>query len=347
LLEFQYLEKLIRLAQAEYNRVDYIWHGGEPLLCGLNYFEKVLEFQEKYRQPGSVIQNSIQTNGSLITDEYIIFFKDNKFDISISFDGPGIFNSLRHNTKNVINIIEKLQNASVNLATISVIHSLNVEHQIEMYEYFKSKKLPMKFNPIFQDGSAIVNQQYLLEPEQYIRSLKSFYNYWLTDKNAVPVDPINQYLSLVLRGRGIDCIYGSCLTHWIGIDHNGDIFPCGRSYPKEYKLINISEIIYLHEAFETPSFKNIISQAIIRRNKCQNTCKYFGICYGGCNNNALLEHRNMQDNGGFLCEVLQEMFVYVSDSVQRILASPEGRETYNNIILDAIEKFKIGERRKD
>jgi len=55
----------------------------------------------------------------------------------------------------------------------------------------------------------------------------------------------------------------------------------------------------------------------------------------------------MQDNGGFLCEVLQEMFVYVSDSVQRILASPEGRETYNNIILDAIEKFKIGERRKD
>lgn len=337
ILDVQKLERLIELAQNEYDRVEYIWHGGEPLLCGLNYFEQIVQLQEKYRQTTSIIENSIQTNGSLINDDFINFFKHNNFDISVSLDGPGDCNCLRHHTAVVLKNIQKLQEASVHTSTISVIHALNVEHQIEMYEFFKSMNLSMKFNPIFQSGSANENQEYLLDLDQYIKSLKKLYDYWLLDKTAVKVDPIEQYLSLVLRGRGIDCIYGSCLGHWIGIDHEGDIYPCGRSYPKDYKLSNILEINNLHEAFETASFERILKETIIRRSKCQASCEYFGFCNGGCNNNAILEHQSLMENGGFLCEVLKEMVVYVRSSIETIRNSNDAQKYYNPIIQEKIQ----------
>ena len=68
------LEKLIKLAQVEYDRIEYIWHGGEPLMCGLGFFKKVISLQKKFCKSNQKILNSIQTNGSLLTDNFIKFF---------------------------------------------------------------------------------------------------------------------------------------------------------------------------------------------------------------------------------------------------------------------------------
>lgn len=332
ILDLFRLERLIRLAQEEYQTVNYIWHGGEPLLCGLDFFVEAIKLQNRYGQSGVEVSNSIQTNGSLVTDDFIDFFTQNKFDISVSIDGPDNNNCLRQNTDIVIKNIEKMQNAKLNVSSISVIHAINVDHQIQMYNFFKSMNLPMKFNPIFKDGSAIQNSLYLLEVGHYLDSLKSLYDHWLVDQTAVMVDPIDQYLSMVIKNRGIDCIYGSCLGHWLGIDHSGNLYPCGRSYTFEYQLANIDKVDRLSEAFESEAFAYIIKKAIIRRSLCQEGCDFFGICHGGCSNNALLEHGDMAINDGFLCEVLREMYVYVKASLDPELNSQETFETYNPII---------------
>ena len=337
------LEKLIRLAQKEYDRVDYVWHGGEPLICGIDYFKNIIECQQKYKRKDLEINNSIQTNGSLLSNQFIKFFKQNNFSISISIDGPGECNGLRQSTKRVIENIDSAQKAGLRLSSLSVIHTLNCDHQVEMYEFFKSKKIPMKFNPIFNDGSAKDNPQYLLEVKNYVDSLKTLYDHWLIDQTAVPVDPLDQYLRMKLEGRGTDCIYGSCLYHWIGIDHDGDIYPCGRSYTLDHRIGSISEINHISDIFKQDNFIDILKKSIVRRSLCQHVCGLYGICNGGCNNSALIENGGIDMNGGFLCMVLKEFFEYVSISIDSILADEGSLEKYNPLVKQALNKKKIKE----
>ena len=75
ILELIKLEKLIRLCQEEYDHVDYTWHGGEPLICGVDYFKEIIKLQQEYKRQNSVINNSVQTNGSLLSNQFIRFFK--------------------------------------------------------------------------------------------------------------------------------------------------------------------------------------------------------------------------------------------------------------------------------
>lgn len=337
------LEKLIRLAQEEYDRVEYVWHGGEPLLCGVDYFRNIIELQRKWQRKSLVIDNSVQTNGYLLSEQFIHFFRKHNFSVSVSLDGPADCNTLRQSTNEVIDRIASAQEAGLRLSTISVIHALNYDHQIEMYEFFKSMRLPMKFNPIFNCGSTEENSQYLLAIAPYVSSLKALYDYWLLDQTAVPVDPLDQYIHMKLFGKGIDCIYGSCLYHWIGIDHNGDIYPCGRSFGPDYQIGTITEIRHISDVFKNSNFIDLLRKSIIRRSICQNTCGYYGICEGGCNNNALIENGSVEVNGGVLCDVLREMYDYIGASIDSIFATKEPLDIYNPLVKHALNKKRLNE----
>lgn len=338
ILRGQYVEKMIQLAQSEFDRVMYIWHGGEPLLCGLDFFQKAVLMQRKYLRPGQTISNSVQTNGSLLNDEYIEFFIANDFSVSISFDGPGECNALRCQTEEIDHVLERAVKKGLKTASISVIHRGNCHRQIEMYEHFKALGVSMKFNPMFDSGGAKDIPEYALNVEEYIASLKELFDHWLIDQEAVLNDTLEQYLSMVFRGRARDCIYGSCLYHWIGVDHLGDIYPCGRSYTEEYRLGNLGELEKISDAFRSENFINLLKKSIVRRSKCQAECKYYGLCNGGCNNNAILEG-NLEENHTFLCEVLQAMYEYVQEKVSLLQVSKADLEKVNPII-----KKRIGER---
>ena len=168
--------------------------------------------------------------------------------------------------------------AGVKIASLSVIHSLNVNHIIEIYEFFKSKKIPMKFNPMFNSGNAVYYPEYKLDLDVYTNSLKKFFDYWIVDQNAVKVDPLDQYIQMKLFGKSSDCIYGSCLYRWLGIDHKGDFYPCGRSYPATFRLASISEINHISDVFKTENFICLLKSSIIRRSECQADCMFFGVC---------------------------------------------------------------------
>jgi len=340
-LSYSALEKLIKIAQREYEFVDYIWHGGEPLLCGLDYFQEIIKFQKKYTRKDLKIINSVQTNGSLLSKDYIEFFKDNNIDVSISIDGPEDCNVLRQQTNYVLEKINLARIAGLKISTISVIHALNVDKQIEMYEYFKSLDVSMKFNPVYISGNAKENPQYLLDADIYIDSLKNLYDYWLVDKTAVKVDPIDQYLNMVMEGRGLDCIYNSCLYHWIGVDHNGLIYPCGRSFPEEYIIGNIQEIQNISDIYQNENYLNLLKKSIVRRSKCLSTCEYYEICNGGCNNNALIENGDIEIPGGFLCIVLKEMIDYIKNSINTIYSNLKELDNYNPIIKDELNQREL------
>lgn len=331
----QLLEKMISAAQNEFDRVMYIWHGGEPLLCGLDFFQKAVLMQKKYSRLGQTISNSVQTNGSLLNDEYIDFFIANDFSVSISFDGPGECNALRCRTEETNRTFKVAVEKGLKTASISVIHAGNCHRQIEMYEHFKELRVPMKFNPIFNSGGAKDIPEYALNAGEYIASLKEFFDYWLVDPGAVPNDTLEQYLGMVFDGRGKDCVYGSCLYHWVGVDHLGDIYPCGRSYTEEYKLGNVGELKKISDAFRSENFIKLLKKSIVRRSKCQAECKYYGLCSGGCNNNAIIEG-DLEDNHSFLCEVLRAMYEYIQEKLSVLRQPGADLERINPIIRKRI-----------
>jgi uncharacterized protein len=128
----QVLEKAIAVTAPFFKRVEYNWHGGEPLIMGLDFYERVLYYQKKYRQgPEHHIINTMQTNGTLITQETAEFIKKYGFGIGLSFDGP--FNDqTRGKTDYTLNAYDLLKQIDKRHGTISVIGAHNIHNLIEI-----------------------------------------------------------------------------------------------------------------------------------------------------------------------------------------------------------------------
>ena len=328
------LERLIRLLQEEYSHINYIWHGGEPLLCGIPYFREAVALQDKYRREGQIIRNNLQTNGTLLNDETLDFLKEHRFSLSISYDGPEECNDLRGNTQLVEDRIRRAETAGLNPGILSVIHRGNCSKQIAMYRYIKALGVPMKFNPMFISGAASGIPDYALDVREYVASLKELFLYWLDDETAVHLDTIDQYLWMYFYGRGRDCQYGSCLYHWISIDHAGTLYPCGRSYPESCALGCIDDYDSIGDVFRHEHYTDLVKAAILRRNRCQQSCSCYGICLGGCGNGCLLAG-SAEEPDPFFCAVLQEMLPLVRKTLDKALRKP-GR-IHNPLLREYLE----------
>lgn len=287
IMPLSYLDRIFSLAQTEYRYVKYVWFGGEPLLCGLEYFEKAICLQKKHYH-GNIIANHIQTNGTLLSEKFVDFFKKESFAISISYDGQ--YNELlRQKTEETLQGIGNCKSAHVACGILSVIHSKNYNHQIEMYQHIKQMGYPMKFNPIFPSGAANENKAYLLDIDTYVDETIKFFKYWSEDKTAVPVSTFIQYVNLFCGFSGRNCVYSSCLYKWIDVDPDGSIFPCSRFSDRRYVIGNIQAINSIKAIFISEEYKNIVSNAIERRLLCRKECSLYPLCNGGCNSAAATE----------------------------------------------------------
>ena len=308
ILSYSLLEKLVQLSLQEYSHVVFVWHGGEPLLCGLPYFEEIIRLQSKLISKRNKIENIIQTNGSLLNDDMISFAKIHKFSICISIDGNLKANTLRQNTELVVENIKKAKASGLNISALGVIHNQNLAYLFDTYNFFKELDIPVKLNPVF--ATFTDKNDYVMSVSDYVENMKALFTFWVEDEKALLFEPFMQYLSMYFNCAGRDCIYGSCMTKWLGIDSEGNLYPCGRSYPHEYCLGNISEINEVSSVFLSEPYINILKSSIIRRNFCQANCKLFGYCSGGCNNNFILEG-NIEKAGGFLCDSFIALFSFI------------------------------------
>lgn len=302
------LENTIKKVQAEYQKIIYIWFGGEPLLAGLNFFEKAIEYQKLYNH-NNTIQNRIQTNGIKLSDEFIEFFKKNLFNVSISFDG--LYNDfLRYDSDLVLDRIQKCKSKNLHVNIISTICSKTSDKQIENYNYFKKQGLFMKFNPIFPAGAAKKNSKYLLDEKKYIIDTKNFFKYWINDDTAIPVSSFVQYAKMYLGYKERNCIYGACLYKVLNIEPNGVIFPCSRYYKDEHMIGNVFDFQNISEAFKTQNFNKIVFDGITRRNKCKKECKLYEFCLGGCSS-ACANEVELSNNNTQLCRITKEILPFV------------------------------------
>lgn len=287
----QTLETLVRKALAYADgSCTFAFQGGEPTLAGLDFYKRLTELQKKYNHKKIAINNCIQTNGYLITEEWAEFFANNHFLVGISLDGPeDIHNELRKDSchegtfKKVINATKLFDFYNVDYNILSVVTSLTAKNAKRIYNFYRQNNY--RYIQYIQclddfDGN---RHDYTLSSDDYSVFLKhTFDEYYKDFKNNKmrSVRTFDNYLSLILGMQPESCdMSGSCRAN-IVIESNGNVYPCDFYVLDDYITGNIN----------TDSFKKIVSSSNARKfveqshfiNEECRQCRWLNLCRGGC-----------------------------------------------------------------
>lgn len=287
LLQLKNVFKLIDLAAQKYTHITIMFHGGEPLCAPIEYYIKVLEYSKLEKFKHIRFRWLLQTNAININENWSEFLKENHFSVGTSFDGP-VNNVLRQKTKEALAGIKLLQRYKVPVSAIATLSSITIGNMVDIYEFFKLENLDFKFGYVFKSGAAVDNDFLCVDEPTKLKYLIEFYKYWAKDTSCnIDCGDAVQITNLLLHQPIKLCVYQSCLSQWVCLSSNGNLYPCGRNWGDEYRLGNIESIDDFDDIWDSDSFHLLLQKTITRREKCKN-CEFFSICKSGCNNDCLL-----------------------------------------------------------
>ena len=265
-MSIEMLETVIR----EYIRandvpdVTFNWHGGEPLVVGLDFYRKAIGFQKKYAD-GKNIFNTLQTNGTLITEDFASFFHDNAFLIGISIDGPEDIHDRFRRDKGgaptfdkVIRGLERLYRHGVEYNTMTTINKASEGRGAEVYEFLKSSgSRYMQFMPVVEHvisrpgarpyivppmtGGAVL-APWSVSSSGFGRFMCDIFDRWvLKDVGKYFVNLFDATLANMCGVLPGTCAYARTCGNNMVVEHNGDLYPCDHFVYPRYRLGNISE----------------------------------------------------------------------------------------------------------
>jgi uncharacterized protein len=272
------------------NRVAYfIWHGGEPLICGIPYYEAIKTIQDRFTKQGRMIENAFQTNGTLINQNWISLFQLLDASVGISVDGPKTIHDLNRRYVNsnssyddTMRGVRLLARAGLSYSAISVVSNNSVSRLNEALDFFVDEGFGVvDFIPSFYHNDPIS-----IDAESYANAMIGLYDYW---KEQYDDKIYIRFLGDVegkLRNDidSIGCELAGCCGENFSVHVDGDVYPCEcvSTFP-EFRIGNIND-----EAFENiisaPSFSKWKQCVNSISHKCTADCDSFGICRGGCFN---------------------------------------------------------------
>jgi len=332
------LSKMFQITIPYYEKVTFIWHGGEPLSMGLDFFSKVIALQEEVNTTNTIVRNSIQSNLTLLDVDYAKNLLDLGYHIGGSYDGTQ--NKLTRGCDSaIIKGHDAIVEAGGKNGVICVVQSRNVDHLIEDYEWFKTRGISYTLNAYLTEPP-YENDDLYVEPDHFVSKAIELYDYWVRDPSCnIGIDYFMVFVDYFLFKRKTMCCYTSCLGKYVGIHRNGDISPCNRDFPKKYYFGNVADYTDIHECFFSDGFDRLAKAAVSRRKRCMN-CKIYDFCNGGCNNNALLQG-DITKAGGFSCQILIPVYEHIERSIEEIKTESldELAKRCNPRVFDALKRY--------
>lgn len=334
------VKKIFSTVIPYYKEINFIWHGGEPMAMGKAFYEEALKLQKEINFNNAKIENSIQSNLTLLDEELADFFIDNKFEFGSSFDGTQ--NELtRHNSSKILAGRELLVSKGKKTGFICVVQSKNIDHLIEDYEWFKRQNINYTINqyltsPPYEENNLFVPS------EHYISRICELFDYWVEDTSCnINISYFDEIVDYILFKKKKLCCYNSCLGKYIGVRHDGTIFACNRDFPEKYCFGNILDYNDIHECFESEGFNLTLKDAVARRKKCRNACDIYEFCEGGCNSVALAGGSVAECNPYF-CQTLYSVYKHIENTLMHCLEYEEDTITdkLNPSLSKRIIKYK-------
>ena len=327
-----YIRQLLEAHQVP--QVTIAWQGGEPTLMGLDFFRRSVELQKKYRKPGTRIENTFQTNGILLDDDWCRFFHDNAFLVGLSLDGPKELHDVHRKDKGgqgtfdrVLAAARRLQAHRVEFNILCTVNSDNSRRPLDVYRFFRDElgARYIQFIPIverdndtgYQEGHTVTDRS--VTPEEFGRFLIAIFDEWVSkDVGETFVLNFDGALAGWLDMAGTVCIFGPTCGLGLALEHNGDLYSCDHFVEPKFLLGNI---------LETPLIDLVASEQQLKfgRDKkdtlprsCRE-CEFLRVCHGECPKNRFVEAPGGEPGLNYLCAGYKAFFAH-ADKAMRIMA---------------------------
>lgn len=321
-MRLETLKAMIDFFCRDQDDIEFIWHGGEPLLAGLDFYRNAVEFQGVWKQQGKKIANFLQTNATLITPEWIRFFVENDFLVGVSLDGPKeVHDQVRHypNSKgsydDVMRGIDLLRQARIFNGIICDISTINHLFPKEFFNFFIENNIKkLKFTRVKSIGHYNDVLSLVISPAQYADFMIVIFNLWLElDDPEVEIRDIQSVVSLILGGNRRECIYMGQCDQFVTVYSDGSIYGCD-SFPKTDALYFgnvLDEQIKVKSNARLQNFRELLEK---RKEHCR-TCDWHFICKGGCAKDCYKQLDSVEPLSE-VCENLKRYFEHISAKIR-------------------------------
>ena len=316
------------------NQVLFTWHGGEPLLRSIDFYRKALSLQQKYAG-GRRIDNVIQTNGTLLTDEWCEFFAQNHWLVGISIDGPQpdhdhyrLTAAGKPSWKKVMQGIKLLKKHGVEWNSMAVVNAYNANHPLEFYRFFKENGCQfLQFTPIVErltrheDGRTLASladkdeislSEASVTPEQWGYFLCAIFDEWVRkDVGKIFVAIFDCTLANWMGISPGICAYSKECGHAGVMEHNGDVYSCDHFVFPEYKLGNIRDhsLIDMLYGEQQQEFSRLKHSSLPRQCK---ECDMEFACHGECPKNRFMKDKYGDSGLNYLCPGYYHYYQHVA-----------------------------------
>lgn len=332
-----HFEKLLTVLLQEYNLIHILWHGGEPLCAGIKFFRKAMDVEERIRlRYGVTIENSIQTNGTLINKQWLEFFKKYKFRVGISFDGVEN-EKYRQQTDKTLDAMKKLRAAGISFGCLAVVADDEYDFR-KNYHYFRDMGVSFDFSRVFAEGSAKGLPD--VQAKRYAESCVDLFDEWLYDVNGVSIRRFAYYVCMAFGGNLRICECCSCHGKYICLAANGDLYNCAREGMGHYCFGNIQNVERVSDIFRSDGAIELLTGSMTRRNKCKQNCEYYSLCQGGCADMAIMEGDLAQAPTNY-CYVFKTLYGHIEKAVKDILERKVPLTELNPAVKTALAKSLV------
>lgn len=315
------------------SQVLFTWHGGEPLMRPLSFYRKAVSLQEKYAF-GRQIDNTIQTNGTLLTDEWCEFFKEHNWLVGISIDGPQEFHDEYRRTasdkpswQKVMRGIRLLRKHGVEWNAMAVVNDFNAGYPLEFYHFFKEMGAKyIQFAPVVErmaahsDGrhlATLVDQEcpvadFSVSPAQWGDFLCAIFDEWVRhDVGQTYVEIFDCTLANWVGERPGICVYAKECGHAGVMEFNGDVYSCDHFVFPEYKLGNIRDRTLVEMLYgEQQRQFSCLKHATLPK-QCKE-CEWEFACHGECPKNRFVNDRYGNPGLNYLCSGYRHFYEHVA-----------------------------------
>lgn len=341
------LERYIKqyIESQQYPEITFSWQGGEPTLMGLDFFKQAIRFQQKYARPGTHILNTLQTNGTLLDEEWCRFFKKYGFLIGLSIDGPKeIHDVYRKNRagkgsfEDVMKGWQLLNDHGVQYNILCSVHAANQDKPLEVYNFFKDELNTqfIQFIPIVERATSRTltlansgwresdNEKRILYTQsgdrvtersvsasKYESFLIAIFDEWVRkDVGQIFVQIFDVALGAWSGQPGGLCIFSPTCGNALALEHNGDLFSCDHFVEPDYLLGNISKENMVELAMSEKQREFGDSKRNTLPEYCLK-CEVNFACYGGCPKNRFINTPGGEPGLNYLCAAYKSFYNHI------------------------------------
>ena len=317
--------------------VTVAWQGGEPTLMGVDFFKKAIAYQEKYRRPGMTFENTLQTNGTLLNDEWCEFFKANNYLIGLSLDGPRELHDANRVDKvgrptfdRVMKGLRLLQKHGVEYNILTTVNRVNSQYPLEVYRFLRDevKTSWIQFIPVverinedgktlYQKGTQVSENSVL--PEQFGTFLTTIFDEWV--RRDVGKIFVQTFEAAVRSWLGLPtgmCFFSPTCGSGVALEHNGDLYSCDHFVEPDYLLGNIQETSMAELVGSSRQFQFGQDKLTTLPRYCQQ-CEVRFACHGECPKHRFTDTPDGEPGLNYLCAGYKTFFTHIDNPLKMMV----------------------------